>query len=177
MATKRYKGNRIQGRFLAIPQSVFDAACFVALSPHAKALLLDLGAQYKGDNNGDLSLAWKLMKPRGWNSQTTLHKAKDELLSAELLFETRKGQRPNKCSLYALTWLLLDPSPKYDPGAQSAFTRHAYKKFGALPPPAKSRAQNARPTPRDGAGGAGLLHQVEQATTPLLHHVEQCESF
>lgn len=125
--TNRFKGNRLSGGFLAVPHSVLSAPGFVALSPYAKALLLDLGAQYKGDNNGDLSVAWKLMQPRGWQSQTTLHKAKAELLKAEFIFETRKGQRPNKCSLYAMTWHLLDPSPKHDPGTKAAFVHHAYK--------------------------------------------------
>ena len=54
------------------------------------------------------------MKPRGWKSEDTLNRAKRELLSAELIFEARKGRRPNVCSLYALTWFALDPSAKHD---------------------------------------------------------------
>lgn len=133
--TNRYKGNRLIGGFLAVSHSILSAPGFVALSPYAKALLLDLGAQYKGDNNGDLSVAWKLMQPHGWQSQTTLHKAKAELLKAEFIFETRKGQRPNKCSLYALTWHLLDPSAKHDPGTKAAFVHHAYRLKGPAIPP------------------------------------------
>jgi hypothetical protein len=64
MARNRYKGNRIGGPFLALPRDVINHAAFLRLSPFAKSLLIDLGAQYKGDNNGDLSCAWKVMKPR-----------------------------------------------------------------------------------------------------------------
>lgn len=48
------------------------------------------------------------MRPRGWKSEDTLNKAKRALLDSCLIVETRKGQRPNKCSLYALTWFALD---------------------------------------------------------------------
>jgi hypothetical protein len=113
-AKNRHKGNRI-------------GEAFVALSPHAVKLLIDVAAQYRGDNNGDLSLAWKLMKPRGWRSEATLHKVKRELLEAGFLYETRKGQRPNLCSLFALTWHPLDASDKFDPGAKAGFTRGEYR--------------------------------------------------
>jgi hypothetical protein len=128
MATKnRHKGNRIGEAFVALPYSVLNSPLFVALSPHAVKLLIDVAAQYRGDNNGDLSLAWKLMKPRGWRSEATLHKVKRELLEAGFLYETRKGQRPNLCSLFALTWHPLDASDKFDPGAKAGFTRGEYR--------------------------------------------------
>jgi hypothetical protein len=126
-ARNRHKGNRIGEGFIALPYSVLNSPLFIALSPHALKLLIDLAAQYRGDNNGDLSLAWKLMKPRGWRSEATLHKAKRELLDAGFLYETRKGQRPNLCSLFALTWQHLDPCDKFDPGAKAGFTRGEYR--------------------------------------------------
>ena len=90
-------------------------------------LLFDLAAQYRGDNNGDLCAAWKLMHPRGWKSEETLCKAKRDLLEACLIVETRKGARPNKCSLFALTWYALDDcGGKLDISAQS-FPRGAYR--------------------------------------------------
>jgi hypothetical protein len=89
---------------MALPYSLLNSPLFIALSPHAVKLLIDVAAHYRGDNNGDLSLAWKLMKSRGWRSEATLHKAKRELLDGGFLYETRKGQRPNLCSLFALTW-------------------------------------------------------------------------
>jgi hypothetical protein len=127
MARNRHKGNRIGEAFVALPYSVLNSSLFIALSPHAVKLLIDVAAQYRGDNNGDLSLAWKLLKPRGWRSEATLHKAKRELMDAGFLYETRKGHRPNVCSLFALTWHLLDVSAKFDPDAKTNFTRGAYR--------------------------------------------------
>jgi len=126
-ARNRHKGNRIGEGFVALPYSVLNSPLFLALSPHAIKLLIDVAAQYRGDNNGDLALAWKTMKPRGWRSEATLHKAKRELLDACFLYETRKGRRPNVCSLFALTWPLLDDSDKFDPGAKAGFTRNEFR--------------------------------------------------
>jgi hypothetical protein len=126
MGRNRHKGNRIGGPFLALPRDLIDSPAFLRLTPYAKALLIDLGAQYRGDNNGDLCCPWKLMKLRGWRSEATLHKAKHELLSGGFIFEARKGRRPNVCGLYALTWLLFDASPKHD-CTPAAFRRGAYR--------------------------------------------------
>jgi hypothetical protein len=93
-----------------------------------------LFAQYRGDNNGDLSACWKFMKPRGWRSEATLAKAKRELIDLGLIVETRKGARPNKASLYAVTWCDLDHcGGKLDMSPQS-FPRRAYKLRDPLPP-------------------------------------------
>ena len=124
---KRHKGNRIGEGFLAVPSSVLNSPMFLAMTPHAVKLLLDIGEQYRGDNNGDLAMAWKLMKPRGWRSEATLHKAKNELLDAGFLYETRKGRRPNVCSLFALTWPMLDKNDKFDPGAAAGFIRGEFR--------------------------------------------------
>jgi hypothetical protein len=147
MGRNRHKGNRVGEGFLALPNSVLNSSLFIALSPHAVKLLIDVAAQYRGDNNGDLSLAWKLMQPRGWRSETTLHKAKRELLDAGFLYETRKGQRPNLCSLFALTWRTLDASDKFDPGAKAGFTPSEYR-FKAPLAVVAPASKNAVPTPR-----------------------------
>ena len=143
MARNRHKGNRIGEGFVALPYSVVNSPLFLALSPHAVKLLIDVAAQYRGDNNGDLSIAWKLMRPRGWRSEATLHKVKRELLDAGFLYETRKGQRPNLCSLFALTWPLLDDCDKFDYGAKAGFTRNEFRFKAPLivvTPPAGNRA-------------------------------------
>lgn len=62
MGRQRFKGNRIGEGFVALPYSVLNSPLFVALSPYAVKLLIDVAAQYRGDNNGDLSIAWKLME-------------------------------------------------------------------------------------------------------------------
>lgn len=136
MAKSRYKNateKRDGGGHVAIPVSVLNGAAYLGLGAHARMLLLDLAAQYRGNNNGDLCLAWKLMKPRGWKSEATLNKAKKALLEAGLIVEARKGARPNKCALIALTWYALDDCDgKLDITAQS-FPRGAYKLKDAPP--------------------------------------------
>lgn len=41
------------GRFFAIPDSVLNGAAYISLTAHARMLLFDLYAQYKGNNNGE----------------------------------------------------------------------------------------------------------------------------
>ena len=144
-ARHRHKGNRVGEGFLALPYSVLNSPLFLTLTPHAVKLLLDVAAQYRGDNNGDLALAWKLMQPRGWRSEATLHKAKRELLDAGFFYETRKGRRPNVCSLFALTWPILDKNDKFDPGVAAGFIRYEFK--GKVPLRVIARAgKHAAPT-------------------------------
>jgi hypothetical protein len=111
---------------VAFPTVVLNSVAYLGLSAHARMLLVDMAAQYSGDNNGDFSIAWVLMKPRGWKSEDTLSKAKKELIESGLVVETRKGARPNKASLYALTWLALDQHPKLDM-TQKTFPRGKWR--------------------------------------------------
>jgi hypothetical protein len=147
MARNRHKSNRIGEGFVAMPYSVLNSPLFLALSPHALKLLIDVAAQYRGDNNGDLSAAWKLMQPRGWRSEATLHKAKHELLNAGFLYEARKGHRPNVCSLFALTWFAFDDNEKFDAGARAGFTRNEFR-FKAPLIAVTAPRENAVLTPR-----------------------------
>ena len=130
MAKNRYKNakdKRDGDSHIGVPHCVLNGAAYLSLNAHARMLLWDLAAQYRGDNNGDLCAAWKLMRLRGWKSEATLHKAKLNLQEASLIVETRKGARPNKCSLFALTWYALDEcNGKLDISAQS-FPRGEYK--------------------------------------------------
>lgn len=112
--TRKKRKSHIVGGFLAIPHAVLNCQTYRSLSAKAVKLLFDLGSQYNGKNNGDLCMAWKIMSARGWKSEQTLHAAKRELLESGLIAETRKGRRPNLCSLYGITWQGLDPSAKYD---------------------------------------------------------------
>lgn len=124
---KNAKDKRDKGGYIAIPFSVLNGAAYLGLNAYARMLLLDISAQYRGYNNGNLCAPWKLMHPRGWKSEATLNNAKKALLESRLIIETRKGARPNKCSLYALTWFALDDcSGKLEISAQS-FPRGAYK--------------------------------------------------
>jgi hypothetical protein len=74
---------------------------------HARALLVDVAVQYYGNNNGDLSPSWTLMRKRGWKSKDTLCRALAELRHYGFLDMTRQGHL-HKASLYAITWRPVD---------------------------------------------------------------------
>jgi len=80
---------------------------FYKLSPKAVTLLIHLACSYNGSNNGNLSAAYVLMKPKGWKSKGTLYDALHELQEAGWLRVTRQGGK-NRCSLYALTVFAID---------------------------------------------------------------------
>lgn len=135
MGRAKFKGNRYTEPFVGIVRSVFDSPEFTALSPHACKLLLELISQYKGDNNGDLTVAWSLMHKRGWRSRSTLWRCKAELIEAGFVYVTRKGRMPSTCELLALTWFSLDVSPKFDTEAVPCFRTKAYRDNSPLPMP------------------------------------------
>lgn len=101
------KGRRSKGKFLAIPETVYNHNDFNSLNNRALRLLIDLLIQYNGYNNGDLCAAMTLMKKRGWNSNDQRQKALKELLDKELIVLTRQGGR-KLASLYAVTWQPID---------------------------------------------------------------------
>ena len=103
---RNIKGRAETGGYLKLPHAVMESPNYRTLSPHARMLLNDLGLQFRGANNGDLSAAWKILQPRGWRSRDTLGRALAELLHYGLIEKTRQGGL-NHCSLYALTWLAI----------------------------------------------------------------------
>lgn len=107
---KDAKRGKIQGRFTALPHSVIMSMEYRALHNAACRLLIDIAAQYKGDNNGALVACSKYLKPLGWKSNDTITKALKELVSGGFLIMTRQGMRPpmSRPSWYALGWLGLD---------------------------------------------------------------------
>lgn len=125
--TRRSKAGRDAGGFTAIPWAVLDSPAYIALSVHAKALLLEVARQFTGHNNGSLLCSRTKLAPRGWTSNDMITKAKRELIAAGFLHETVIGQRPNKASWYALTWLMLDRIDGYDAGAAATFVRSSYR--------------------------------------------------
>jgi hypothetical protein len=66
-----------------------------------------LAAQYMGYNNGDLTIAWKIAKPRGIKSNAMLRRGTMELIEAGFVIQSRQGGR-NRCSLFALAWFSID---------------------------------------------------------------------
>jgi len=93
--------------FLLLPRDMITSDAYYSLSSSAIKLLICLGAQYYGTNNGDLTTAWSIMKDRGWRSKETLQNAIKELENTGFIIRTRQGGR-NKCNLFALTWFPID---------------------------------------------------------------------
>ena len=124
---RRGDAGRDAGGFVALPWAVLDSPAYLSLSMHARALLLEVARQFTRDNNGWLLLSRAHMAGRGWKSCDMLDKAKRELLAAGFIFETVKGQRPNKAARYAVTWRALDRHPGYDVGSMEGFQRGAYR--------------------------------------------------
>ena len=146
MGRRSFKGSKYDEPFVGIVRSVFDSPAFTALTPHACKLLLELSGQYRGDNNGNLTVAWSVVNKRGWRSRTTLWRCKDELIKAEFVYVTRKGHMPRTCELLALTWFPLDASPKFDHEALACFEPKAYRAKTPLPMPAiKPKADWTQP--------------------------------
>jgi len=109
---RQQKGRGKGPPFLSIEHRIADSDEFGCLSGYGTKLLLELARQYRPGRNGDLSIAWSLLRTRGWRSQATVQGAKHELLEAGWIIETRKGGR-NRCSLYALTYYPIDESHKH----------------------------------------------------------------
>lgn len=103
----KHRGRADSGSFFAWPRAVADSDAYRSASAPAVKLLNDLCFQFRGNNNGDLSAAWRVMAPRGWKSRDTLTRALRELLELGLIEKTRQGGK-HLCSLYALTWLPID---------------------------------------------------------------------
>jgi len=101
---QKHKGRGGTPPFFQLKHQLLDLPAYIALPHTAKSLLVDMGRQYKGYNNGDLCIALTVLKPRGWNSSDTLWRALQALIDADLVMQTRQGGK-NLCGLYAFTWL------------------------------------------------------------------------
>jgi len=101
------KGRREHESFIALPHGVIQSENWRAMSPYAVKLFIDLYSQYRGSNNGDFTAAWSVMKPKGWRSKGTLHKALKELEWFGMIDLTRRGGL-NRCNLYAVTFKPID---------------------------------------------------------------------
>lgn len=145
--SKRDMG-RDSGGFVALPWSVLDCPAYARLSHPARGLLFEFARQFVRDNNGRLLASSAYLAKRGWTSVDVITRAKRELLEAGFIFETVKGQRPNKASWYAVTWRTLDKCAEYDFGTEKAFERGAYLKTT----PVKIKAL----TPSGGVGDAQI---------------------
>ncbi|ODB82751.1 hypothetical protein A3193_18555 [Candidatus Thiodiazotropha endoloripes] len=104
---QKARGRKESGPFVAIPKQVLESSAYAVLTAHEVKLLIDLTVQYNGSNNGDLCVAWSMMKTKGWKSKGTLYRAIKGLLERGFLVLTRQGGK-HKPSLYAITFRAID---------------------------------------------------------------------
>lgn len=90
--------------FLHLHRGLLECDDFISLKGNSIKLLIDIGSQFSGYNNGDLCATLSVMRKRGWNSNQQLSKALKELLEKNLIVQTRQGGLNMGCNLYALTW-------------------------------------------------------------------------
>jgi hypothetical protein len=175
MGKTRSPKDRVAGPFVALPHAVIDSQGYRSLGYAARALLVEIARQYRGDNNGRLLASRAYMLDRGWNSSDVLSRAKADLLKAGLIHETVKGRRPNKASWYACTWWKLDRHPGYDEGGAESFVRGTYgPPVEALKPAKPSREElyarwngNTTPCPDPGLDGGSTGPDSGQLSAPV----------
>ena len=124
----RTKNRKSGSSYLGLPHYLINHRNFQSLSPRATKLLIDIAAQYRGSNNGDLCAPMSLMRERGWRSSDQLFKARKELLDRGLIVTSRQGGL-NKCSLFALTWLPIDECQRKLDISSSITPSHLWEKW------------------------------------------------
>ncbi len=105
MGKKKLKKNA--GRFAGVPHSILLTDAYTKLSALSKALLLEIAAQYDGNNNGYLSLTRNDLKVRGFNSPSSNQKAIEALVESSFITKTIQGgisSGSKHCSLYGINW-------------------------------------------------------------------------
>ena len=144
MSSRRDRRARATGRRGArgsdlhaqIPLEVLESAAFSALPDYAKVVLLALCAQFRGNNNGNLSLTAAQAERLGVEAAWKLRVGLSLLLETGLIERTRPGKFSHGkgiCALYALTWRDLSPN------------EHAYPPVIVARPPSHAWAKWERP--------------------------------
>ncbi len=97
--------------FAGIPRAVMETEDYRSLGASSVKLLLEFAYQFRGNNNGDLTAAWTVLRVRGWRSKATIADSLKELLGKNLIICARPGRFMNPggvCNLYAITWQPID---------------------------------------------------------------------
>lgn len=103
---------RTAGHFVPLPYAVMKHPNFLNLTPIGAKLLLELCSQirFKGSrvkNNGDLCVAWEILRLKGWGSKGSISRARDELKHYGFIIMTKAGSI-KKPALYALTFFSIN---------------------------------------------------------------------
>lgn len=108
----RVKGRSKSKPFLRLPQDMLESDAYRRLSVYARALLIEIARQYRGNNNGDLTATYKSLASRGWRSKDTLNRSLNELKDLGFIVVTRRGGLTAGSTriptLYAISWAGID---------------------------------------------------------------------
>jgi len=97
-----------------LPKALMAHPDFRELSPSALKVLMVLGYQYNGRNNGNLAATHTMLEAWGGMAEATLSRALKELQERELIIKTRthyKGRDGARPALYGLTWIPIHECP------------------------------------------------------------------
>ncbi len=114
MARKKYKHDWGSQGAWAIPKALMRHPDFKQLSFSAVKVLVVLGEQYNGRNNGNLAATHTMLRQWGGMAKGTLAAALRELQARNLIIKTRDYNRSRdgaSPTLYALTWVNVDDCP------------------------------------------------------------------
>lgn len=101
------------GAFM-LPKALMAHPDFSELSSSALKVLMVLGYQFNGRNNGNLSATHSMLQEWGGMAKATLAAALRELQERNLIIKTRtnyKGRDGARCALFALAWAPIDDCP------------------------------------------------------------------
>jgi hypothetical protein len=119
---QRHKGRR--GGDVTVfgmqPDEVLRSEAHTTLPPVARNVLQTLSAQYRGNNNGSLTLTRATAREYGINNAYMLDESLRENEARGLIIKTRHGTDPvgtlrPRSSMYALAWHKIDPPKPEDP--------------------------------------------------------------
>lgn len=97
--------------FFRFENRIVDSVAYADLGFASRALLVQLGRQFNGRNNGHLQATFALMQRYGFGSEHTVSTAVKDLIVHGFLYRTRSHGANKQWAKYALTWLPIhDPS-------------------------------------------------------------------
>lgn len=123
MARKRQRG-RQTGRFepgetfAAVPVEILRSEAYAALPDYAVRVLLAVAGQFRGQNNGNLSMSIRTAREHGIRSAWKVQAGLRLLLDVGLVEMTRPGKYSHGrgiCALYAVTWKTINITPEAFP--------------------------------------------------------------
>ena len=106
--------------FAKLPDEVLRSDAYKTLPHPARSVLTIVAAQYRGRNNGSLTLTRLTALEYGISNPHTIGESFRELEARGLIVQTRYGTKPvgtlhARSAMFALSWCKIDPPKSTDP--------------------------------------------------------------